>query len=95
MGGDEFVVLVDFKQPRAMEELVHRIEAAVENRNASKQRPYRLALSIGRAYYDPATGQGASEFLAYLDTDMYSRKRNKKSMIIQSTSVIAMGTHFE
>ncbi len=77
MGGDEFVVLVDFKEASAMEDLVHRIESAVENRNASKLRPYRLALSIGRAVHDPAKGGNGPDFLAILDTDMYARKRAK------------------
>ena len=77
MGGDEFVVLVEFKESSALDDLVHRIEAAVENRNASKLRPYRLALSIGRASYDPAKGSSAPEFLALLDADMYTRKRAK------------------
>jgi diguanylate cyclase (GGDEF)-like protein len=77
MGGDEFVVLIEFKESAAMEDLVGRIEAAVENHNATKLRPYRLALSIGRGCYDPVEGRSAAEFLALLDADMYARKRNK------------------
>jgi diguanylate cyclase (GGDEF)-like protein len=77
MGGDEFVVLVDFREGPAMEELVHRIELAVENHNATNRRPYQLSLSIGRLRYDDREGQTAAEFLSSLDSDMYARKRAK------------------
>jgi diguanylate cyclase (GGDEF)-like protein len=79
MGGDEFVVLIDFEEPIAMEELVHRIESAIENLNASHQRPYQVSLSIGRSIYDPTEGYRASEFLAALDSDMYARKKDRKT----------------
>ena len=78
MGGDEFVVLVDFIETKTVEELVRRIENAVENLNASKQRPYRLSLSIGRSIYGQGEGCKASDFLSMLDADMYARKRDKK-----------------
>jgi diguanylate cyclase (GGDEF)-like protein len=81
MGGDEFVILIDFKEPTAMEDLVGRVEAAVENHNASELRPYRLALSIGRACYDPVDGGSAAEFLGFLDSDMYARKKSKSATI--------------
>jgi diguanylate cyclase (GGDEF)-like protein len=81
MGGDEFVVLIEFKEPIGMEELVHRIESAVENLNGTNQRPYRLSLSIGRSVYRQGEGATASEFLAVLDSDMYARKNNRKRMI--------------
>jgi len=76
--GDEFVVLVDFIETKRVEELVRRIENAVENLNASKQRPYRLSLSIGRSIYGQGEGVKASDFLSMLDADMYARKRDKK-----------------
>jgi len=80
-GGDEFVVLLDFREPKSVEELVHRIETAVENLNASKQRPYRISCSIGRSIYKEGEGGKSSDFLAILDADMYERKRDKKSAI--------------
>jgi diguanylate cyclase (GGDEF)-like protein len=75
MGGDEFVVLADLQESAAMEELVHRIEGAVENRNAANRRPYQLTLSIGRLFYDSREGGTAAEFLSSLDSDMYARKK--------------------
>jgi diguanylate cyclase (GGDEF)-like protein len=76
MGGDEFVVLVDSRGPGAMEELVRRIECAVDNQNASNRRPYAISLSIGRAQYEGS--EGAAGFLARLDADMYSRKKSTR-----------------
>jgi diguanylate cyclase (GGDEF)-like protein len=78
MGGDEFVILAELEAPAAIESLVRRIESAVENRNAASDRPYSIALSIGRAAYERAAGGKASDFLALLDADMYGRKRGKK-----------------
>jgi diguanylate cyclase (GGDEF)-like protein len=78
MGGDEFVVLIDFQDPAALEDLVRRIESAVENHNAAKRRPYHLSLSIGRAFWAREEGRSAADFLALLDSDMYARKNEKK-----------------
>jgi len=75
MGGDEFVVLADFREEATMEELVRRIELAIENHNATNQRPYQLSLSIGRLSYGQGHGGTAAEFLASLDANMYSRKK--------------------
>jgi diguanylate cyclase (GGDEF)-like protein len=79
MGGDEFVVLVDLGEQATLEELVLRIEQAVERHNESKLRPYRLSLSIGRVSRGRVPGETAQEFLALLDADMYSRKRARKA----------------
>jgi diguanylate cyclase (GGDEF) domain len=78
MGGDEFVILVDLEDSATPEDLVRRIEATVENRNASQDRPYSISLSIGRMRYSPDSGQSAAEFLSSLDADMYARKKDKK-----------------
>ncbi len=77
-GGDEFVVLADSRASVALEELVERIERAVEAHNASTRRPYRLSLSIGRAVFGHGTGRSSADFLAVLDADMYARKNLKK-----------------
>jgi diguanylate cyclase (GGDEF)-like protein len=78
MGGDEFVVLADIHGEVAMEELVHRIEGAIENHNATNRRPYQLSLSIGRLCYDRRGGVSAPGFLASLDADMYARKKARR-----------------
>jgi len=78
MGGDEFVILAEFEAPAPIERLVRRVESAVENRNASVDRPYSLSLSIGRSICEPVGETRAPDFLARLDADMYERKRSKK-----------------
>ena len=78
MGGDEFVVLLDSADVGALEEMVRRIELAIEKHNDSANRPYRLSLSIGRALFDPETDKTAADFLSRLDADMYRRKRQRK-----------------
>ena len=75
MGGDEFVVLAQLRGELEAEDLVRRIELAIENPTASNNRPYQLSLSIGRLGYDRGKGAGAADFLARLDADMYSRKK--------------------
>jgi diguanylate cyclase (GGDEF)-like protein len=78
MGGDEFVVLLDSADVGALEEMVRRVETAIEKHNAGANRPYRLSLSIGRALFDPETDKTAADFLSRLDADMYRRKRQRK-----------------
>jgi diguanylate cyclase (GGDEF)-like protein len=78
MGGDEFVVLLDSADIGALEEMVKRIELAIEKHNNSANRPYRLSLSIGRANFDPELDKTAAGFLSRLDADMYRRKRQRK-----------------
>ena len=80
MGGDEFVVLFDSEDRSALEEMVKRIEAALEKHNATAGRPYRLSLSIGRGSFDRESDKDAPDFLARLDADMYQRKRRKKGI---------------
>jgi diguanylate cyclase (GGDEF)-like protein len=77
MGGDEFVVLAELAAEADAEAMVRRIDLAVDNHNASSNRPYQLSLSIGRLEYDRGTGVGAAEFLSRLDADMYARKKSK------------------
>jgi diguanylate cyclase (GGDEF)-like protein len=79
MGGDEFVILADLEFSASIEAVVKRIENAVKKRNASKARPYTIALSIGRSVYDPSKGEKAPAFLALLDAAMYETKKNRKS----------------
>jgi diguanylate cyclase (GGDEF)-like protein len=81
MGGDEFVILVDFQEKVAMEDLVRRIERSIENQNDSRRRPYRLSLSMGRCLYDRA--EGAADFLSRLDADMYARKKAKRGESVE------------
>lgn len=76
-GGDEFVILVDSIPEVRVGDLVERIEGAIENLNASRGRPYRLSLSIGRSEYDAAGAASGAEFLAILDADMYRRKKGE------------------
>ena len=72
------MILFDAPGPISTEELVHRIESAIENLNASRRRSYSLSLSIGRAIYDQGEGGSASDFLSILDSDMYARKKSRK-----------------
>ena len=75
LGGDEFVVLVESSEPMALEDLVHRIENAIENLNATNQRPYQLSLSVGRAKYYEENSAKASDFLAILDAECIQERR--------------------
>jgi GGDEF domain-containing protein len=50
-----------------------------EASNASKVRPYNLALSVGIAHFDDQQNHSIEELMAQADRAMYEDKRRKRS----------------
>ena len=79
IGGDEFVVLLDSRDPCPDTAARHALEAATLVREALaapldlKGKPYRIAASIGIALARPG-GPGAHDLLREADTAMYHAK---------------------
>lgn len=75
-GGDEFVVLaLDCGDMR--EQLLARVEAAVNAHNLAAARPYSLSLSLGTARLDPFHPVTLDELMAQADAELYEAKRNR------------------
>jgi diguanylate cyclase (GGDEF)-like protein/PAS domain S-box-containing protein len=78
LGGDELVALVAHADGRATAELDARIQHAVARFNASEDRPWKLAMSLGFATFDPSKPSTLNELVIEADRRMYTRKRSSR-----------------
>ena len=76
-GGDEFAVLA----PEASGEYAAMVEKRLHDQlalhNADADRPYKLSISIGVAYCNPARPCSLDEMLSCADSLMYEQKKKK------------------
>jgi diguanylate cyclase (GGDEF)-like protein/PAS domain S-box-containing protein len=79
IGGDEFVVLAALGYDESAESLSLRLQENFDTSNASKVRPYNLALSVGIAHFDDQQNYSIEELMAEADRAMYEDKRRKRS----------------
>jgi len=77
IGGDEFAVFPIDADKKTCELLLKRIDRTIEMFNNKKQQPYRLAVSIGAAFYDPDKPCTPDDLLSRADAEMYKIKRKK------------------
>lgn len=82
MGGDEFVVLAPDVPHGEVNRLRARLDEAVRTRNERRREPYRLAISVGAAYFDPDTPCTLEELLARADQAMYERKQGRARLAV-------------
>jgi diguanylate cyclase (GGDEF)-like protein/PAS domain S-box-containing protein len=75
IGGDEFVVLIT--EPSDTKVVLRRLAQNLEHHNSRKGRPYRIALSIGIAHYNPLFPSTIEELVHQADSSMYENKRRK------------------
>ncbi|HQL65824.1 MAG TPA: GGDEF domain-containing protein, partial [bacterium] len=79
-GGDEFIALVIQNNPIDVESISTRLEENLKNLNSEINKEYRLSLSFGVAYFDPAKKQTIDNLIATADKMMYAQKRKKKKL---------------
>jgi diguanylate cyclase (GGDEF)-like protein/PAS domain S-box-containing protein len=79
IGGDEFVVLAALAHDESAETLSQRLQENFDAINASKVRPYNLAVSVGIAHFDDEQNHSIEELMAQADRAMYDDKRRKRS----------------
>ncbi len=78
IGGDEFSVFPIDADHKMCAILLKRIDRAIEASNNKHEGPYRLAASMGTAFYDPAHPCSTDELLGRADAEMYKIKKMKK-----------------
>lgn len=83
-GGDEFCILLNHPDEKYLEMVVNRIHTVFDGFNQSGEKPYLLGLSIGRGIFNPMEMQTATDFLRFIDRQMYHEKRLKKSKSLQN-----------
>jgi two-component system cell cycle response regulator len=78
LGGDEFVVLALETSHTNVDILSTRLQKNIDIYNARENRPYKLSVSIGTAYYDPESSCSIDELVTRADKLMYEQKIHKK-----------------
>jgi diguanylate cyclase (GGDEF)-like protein/PAS domain S-box-containing protein len=78
-GGDEFTAFPLEADEGSADVLVERLQRQVEQHNASSDRPYELALTVGVGRFDPERCQTIQQLLSEADEEMYRRKRERAS----------------
>ncbi len=79
MGGDEFVVLCPNTGADEIAPLRQRILSALEALNATPDREYTLATSVGFAVWETSEQMSLSTLLSAADESMYQNKRGRRS----------------
>ena len=80
-GGDEFSVLaLDCGEFR--EQIIERVEAALQANNAAADRPYDISLSLGTARFDPFAPTTLDDLMAEADANVYESKRARGVRVV-------------
>ena len=79
LGGDEFVVLAANIDEAGTHTLQTRLERALAASNAERDRPYRLAFSVGISHFDPQGPIAIDRLISEADAHMYERKRERRA----------------
>ena len=77
VGGDEFVVLLDFSNEDLLHDTANRIRSNAQIFNKENKKPYNISFSVGCATYDPHSKMGMDAFFSHIDKLMYEEKRKK------------------
>jgi two-component system cell cycle response regulator len=79
-GGDEFAVLVIEASAESIPILTVRLEDKVAARNARRERPYELSLSMGLIQSGPGEAVNLEHLLSRADARMYEQKRQRQAL---------------
>ncbi len=78
IGGDEFVVIPVETTGDNIDIISSRLQKGLKIHNAEKNHKYKLAISVGIAYYNPENPCSVDELLVRADKAMYEQKMHKK-----------------
>ncbi len=79
IGGDEFAVLALEANPDSAQIIQQRLETSFEEVLAGKLQGYKLSLSAGAAYFDPAQPVPFEQLFETADGYLYQQKRSRSS----------------
>lgn len=79
VGGDEFVVLAIDACPNDTDTVIGRLGDALEAHNATRDRRFRLSMSVGVAGYDPESPTSIDKLLSQADREMYQAKQQQNT----------------
>jgi len=79
-GGDEFCIVLNTQDQKALEATVGCINAVVKEFNESNSAEYKIEFSMGYDIYDRNLYPSPEKFLKHLDDLMYVKKREMKKI---------------
>lgn len=79
LGGDEFLLVLPECDISKAQQVLKRIEKALDEHNGRKVKPYKLGLSYGLVGYDFQEQPNIGRLIARADMEMYKHKHKKKS----------------
>lgn len=74
-GGDEFLIILDVNQREALQKVIDRINANVDEFNRRGSRKYEISLSMGWDIFNLDEGKTYQDFLKHIDALMYVNKK--------------------
>lgn len=77
LGGDEFIILLNERRERRLEQYIKTLNNKIDTYNESNGMPYRIQYSCGIAIFDDSFGD-VYEFIRHSDKLMYEEKQKKK-----------------
>ncbi len=81
IGGDEFVVFPIDSSLDGVETALARMQKVLDEFNADADKPFRLSISSGMAFFDPEHPATIEDLLMRADKLMYERKRSKDGLV--------------
>ena len=88
-GGDEFIVMLPETPPEEGKKIALRVSTAVKEHHFTVQeKPYRLSLSVGLAFY-PLDAGTAKDLIDFADKMMYMSKKSGRGKVFHVTEVMS------
>lgn len=78
-GGDEFIIITPMLDSDSIENLMQKLTAVANERNASGDYPYELSFSYGYAQFTVGKEKNYDGFMQRMDDNMYQYKIAKKA----------------
>ena len=78
IGGDEFGILAIEAFQKDTDVLLARLEKTFQDYNIRNDHRYQICLSVGVAYFDPATPSPIDQLITQADKALYEIKQRKK-----------------
>lgn len=78
LGGDEFVALLTNINIEAVNDLIRRLDTALQTRCAELSLPYTIRFSYGLVAYEPLKHSSIEDMLHEADSAMYVNKKDKR-----------------
>jgi diguanylate cyclase (GGDEF)-like protein len=78
LGGDEFVVMLNGAKKEIADEVLARFALAIEEANATLNKPYKIEYSVGLEHFQHDTIKSAEEMIQEADAAMYKDKKTLK-----------------